>query len=52
MERKVGEIFEHNGEWYQCVECDSCGKCSLRTTECGICTIKVLGGIKYVYCEK
>lgn len=35
MERKVGEIFEYNGEWYQCVECDSCGKCSLRTTECG-----------------
>lgn len=35
MERKVGEIFEDNGEWYQCVECDSCGKCSLRTTECG-----------------
>lgn len=20
MERKVGEIFEYNGEWYQCVE--------------------------------
>ena len=20
MERKIGEIFEHNGEWYQCVE--------------------------------
>ena len=19
MERKVGEIFEYNGEWYQCV---------------------------------
>lgn len=35
MERKVGEIFEYNGEWYQCVECDSCGKCPLRTTECG-----------------
>lgn len=34
MERKIGEIFEYNGEWYQCVECDSCGECSLRTTEC------------------
>lgn len=20
MQRKIGEIFEHNGEWYQCVE--------------------------------
>ena len=19
MERKVGEIFEYNGEWYQCI---------------------------------
>lgn len=35
MERKIGEIFEYNGEWYQCVECDSCGKCSLYITECG-----------------
>lgn len=29
MERKIGEIFEHNGEWYQCVEdrketCEGC----------------------------
>ena len=35
MERKIGEIFEHEGEWYQCVESDSCGECSLFTTECG-----------------
>lgn len=20
MERKIGEIFQYNGEWYQCVE--------------------------------
>lgn len=27
MERKIGEIFEYNGEWYQCVQelgCDNC----------------------------
>ena len=29
MERKIGEIFELGGEWYQCVESDSCGECSL-----------------------
>ena len=43
MERKIGEIFEHNGEWYQCMEqpekydktvCDLCafqgnGNCEL-----------------------
>lgn len=34
MEYEIGKIFEHNSEWYQCVESDSCGKCSLRTTEC------------------
>lgn len=35
MERKIGEIFELGGEWYQCVESDSCGECSLFTAECG-----------------
>lgn len=35
MERQIGEIFEYNDEWYQCVESDSCGECSLFTTECG-----------------
>ena len=35
MERKIGEIFEYNGEWYQCVntglscnDCDIKGDCS------------------------
>ena len=27
MERKIGEIFEYNGEWYQCVKGDSCRNC-------------------------
>ena len=29
MERKIGEIFEYNGEWYQCVggKVDSCNGC-------------------------
>ena len=35
MERKIGEVFELDGEWYQCIESDSCGECSLFTTECG-----------------
>ena len=31
MERKIGEIFEYNGEWYQCVENDknNCEDCDL-----------------------
>jgi hypothetical protein len=28
MERKIGEIFEYNGEWYQCVEGIGCYKCA------------------------
>ena len=28
MERKVGEIFEYNGEWYQCVG-GTCRNCSI-----------------------
>lgn len=27
MERKIGEIFEYNGEWYQCVEGNDCANC-------------------------
>ena len=27
MERKIGEIFEYNGEWYQCVEGTNCREC-------------------------
>lgn len=28
MERQVGEIFEYNGEWYQCVEGTGCYRCA------------------------
>ena len=32
MERKIGEIFEYNGEWYQCVvTIQGCRECSFRT---------------------
>lgn len=32
MERKIGEIFEYNGEWYQClVAIQGCRECSFRT---------------------
>ena len=34
MERKIGEIFEYNGEWYQCVE-GNCAYCSLQDEACG-----------------
>ena len=28
MERKIGEIFAYNGEWYQCVEGTGCYQCA------------------------
>ena len=52
MERQVGEIFDYNGEWYQCVECDSCGKCSLRTTECGSGTKSDIADEVFGKCSK
>lgn len=34
MERKIGEIFEYQGEWYQCVKGDECKYCNLRNIMC------------------
>lgn len=34
MERKIGEVFEHNGEWLQCVECDGCTECAFQSIFC------------------
>lgn len=35
MERAIGEIFDYEGEWYQCIESDMCEECSLTHTMCG-----------------
>lgn len=41
MERKIGEIFEYNGEWYQCVSVGfSCIDCDI---ECDFPDIEVIG---------
>ena len=34
MERKIGEIFEYNGEWYQCVTGRYCDDCAFRNDNC------------------
>ena len=34
MERKIGEIFEYKGEWYQCVEQSACALCAFNETDC------------------
>ena len=38
MERSIGEIFEYNGEWYQCVESQdgSCKHCDMNFEKCPI----------------
>ena len=38
MERKIGEIFEYKGEWYQCVEGYHCYDCDFRHKN-GTCII-------------
>ena len=45
MERKIGEIFEYNGEWYQCVKDttdEDCGECDFhcycKFEVCGFCS--------------
>lgn len=34
MERKIGEIFEFDGEWYQCVELKGCIGCAFYNFAC------------------
>ena len=44
MEHKIGEIFEYNGEWYQCIKADPiigadgiinyCERCAISASEC------------------
>ena len=41
MERKIGEIFKYNGEWYQCVKDttdEDCGECDFHCySKCEVC---------------
>ena len=34
MERKIGEIFEYNGEWYQCIVGNDCENCAFNERKC------------------
>ena len=34
MERKIGEIFEYNGEWYQCIVGNGCKNCAFYKIKC------------------
>ena len=34
MERKIGEIFEYNGEWYQCIRDITCINCGFNNKGC------------------
>ena len=57
MERKIGEIFEHKGEWYQCVEntIGACWNCDLRIPGCraaGACSHTIRNDKKNVCFKK
>lgn len=34
MEHKIGEIFEYNGEWYQCIVGNGCENCAFNERKC------------------
>ena len=34
MERKIGEIFKYNGEWYQCLKSENCDECAFLNNNC------------------
>ena len=34
MERKIGEVFEYNGEWYQCIVGNDCENCAFNESKC------------------
>lgn len=48
MERKVGEIFEYNCEWYQCVEQPKQYDCA---TVCELCSFNVIGNCDLDKCS-
>lgn len=48
MERKVGEIFEYNGEWYQCVEQPKQYDCA---TVCELCAFSAVGNCELDKCS-
>lgn len=46
MERKIGEVFEYNGEWYQCVKDDfpfNCQKCCFYNGADKECSAELIG---------
>lgn len=45
MERKIGEIFEYNNEWYQCIDELSCG------VHCNGCDFRGIGNCALDRCS-
>ena len=48
-EHKIGEIFEYNGEWYQCVKGNTCNDCAFYRSSCGSLNCK--GSCRYNFRE-
>ena len=49
MEHKIGEIFEYNGEWYQCMKGNTCNDCAFYRSSCG--SLNGKGSCRYNFRE-
>lgn len=49
MERKIGEIFGHNDEWYQCIKGNTCNDCAFYRSSCG--SLNGKGSCRYNFRE-
>ena len=49
MEKKIGEIFEYGGEWYQCMKGNTCNDCAFYRSSCG--SLNGKGSCRYNFRE-
>ena len=47
MERKIGEVFEHDGEWYQCIKQPE----KYNKTVCNLCDFHGIGNCEFDRCS-
>ena len=52
MERKIGEIFEYNDKWYQCVKGDICADCAFVKKHCNDSSLFEAIGSCNKFCRK
>ena len=48
-EHQIGEIFEYNGDWYQCIKGNTCNDCAFYRSSCG--SLNGKGSCRYNFRE-